>query len=147
MGARGAFKERTRSPRSLQVHPPSLMSSSYDINTTFDPLDNSLVSDVFDLDSWTGSLSPPVTSDEPVRHSTSRPRQKRYPRSRGHPRPSPAVTVPPVTHAVAAPPVLSTPVVASSSTQSGVPGKPDKGKGHQTTTPPPSPTSALDSSV
>ena len=46
------------------------MSLSYDINTTFDSLDDSLVSDVIDLDSWTSSLSPLVTSDEPVRHAT-----------------------------------------------------------------------------
>ena len=61
------------------------MSSSFDINTAFDALNDSLVSDVIDLDSWTSSLSPPVTSDEPVRHSAPRSRQKRYPRTRGHP--------------------------------------------------------------
>ena len=122
------------------------MSSTFDINTVYDALDDSLVSDVIDLDSWTGSFTSPVSSDEPIRHSTPRPR-KRYPRTRGHPRPTPAVTLPAVTRAVAAPPVLSTPTVASSSTQPGVPGKPDKGKGRQTTTPPPSPASALDSSV
>ena len=123
------------------------MSSSFDINTTFDALDDSLVSDVIDLDSWCSSFTSPVPSDEPVRHSTPRPRQKRYTRARGHPRPTPAVTLPPVTRAVAAPPVLSTPAVASSSTQPGVLQKPDKGKGHQTTTPPPSPAGALDSSI
>ena len=123
------------------------MSSSYDISTTFDALDDSLVSDVLDLDTWCSSFTPPVPSDESVRHPTPRPRQKRYPRTRRHLRPTPAVTLPPVTRAVAAPPVLSTPPVASSSTQSGVPTRLDKGKGRQTTTPPPSPTSALDSSV
>ena len=123
------------------------MSSSYDISTTFDALDDSLVSDVIDLDSWTCSLSPPVTSNEPVRHSTPRPHQKCYPRTRGHPRPTPAITLPPVARAVPAPPVLSTSPVASSSTQSGVPTRLNKGKGRQATTLPPSPTSALDSSV
>ena len=123
------------------------MSSSFDINTAFDSLDDSLVTDVFDLDSWTSSLSPVVASDEPVRHSTPRPRQKRHTRMRGHPRPTPAVTVPPVTRSVAAPPVLSTPVVASSSTQSGVPVRVDKGKGRQAATPSPSPASSVDSPV
>ena len=61
------------------------MSSFFDINTAFDALDDSLVSDVVDLDSWASSLSPPVASDEPVRHSTPRPRQKRHTRTRGHP--------------------------------------------------------------
>ena len=123
------------------------MSSSYDISTTFDTLDDSLVTDVIDLDTWCSSFTPPVSSDEPVRHSTSRPRQKRYPRTHGHPRPTPAVTVSPVARAVPAPPILSTPIVASTSTQPCVPGKPDKGKGRQTTTPPPSSASALDSPV
>ena len=123
------------------------MSSSFDINTTFDALDDSLVSDVIDLDSWTSSFTSPVPSDESVRHPAPRSRQKRYARTRGHPRPTPAVTLSPVTRAVAAPPVLSTPPVASSSTQPGVPARLDKGKGRQATTPPPSSTSALDSSV
>ena len=61
------------------------MSSSYDINTAFDSLDDSLVRNVFDLDSWTSSLSPPVTSPEPVRNPASHPRQKRHVRTRGHP--------------------------------------------------------------
>ena len=122
------------------------MSSSYDINTVYDALDDSLVSDVFDLDSWCSSLSPPVSSAEPVRHSTSRPRQKRHPRTRGHPRPSPAFALPPVTRSVTAPPVLSTPAVASSSTQSSsVLEKPNKGKGRQQTTPSPPPTGPVDS--
>ena len=123
------------------------MSSSFDISTAFDALDDSLVSDVIDLDSWTSSLSSPVTSNEPVRHSTPRPRQKRYTRSRGHPRPTPAIALPSVTRAVAAPPLLSTPAVASMSTQSGVPGRLDKGKGRQPATPSPSPASSVDSSV
>ena len=118
------------------------MSSSYDINTTFDSLDDSLVSDVFDLDSWTRSLSPSLPRSEPVRNATPHPR-KRHTRTRGHPRPSPAVAVPPVTTTVVAGPVLSTSPVASTSTQSGVL---DKGKGRQATTPPPSPSGPVDSS-
>ena len=122
------------------------MSLSYDINTTFDTLDNSLVSDVIDLDSWASSLSPPVTSPEPVRNSTPRPRQKRHVRTCGHPRPTPAIALPPVTRSTVAPPVLSAPAVASLSSQPGVPGRPDKGKGRQPTTPSPSPASSVDSS-
>ena len=122
------------------------MSSSFDINVVYDALDDSLVSDVIDLDSWTGSFSPPVPSDEPIRHSASRPR-KRCARTRGHPRPTPAVTVPPVTSAVVAGPILSTPAVASLSAQPGVPAKPDKGKGCQPATPSPSPASSVDSTA
>ena len=122
------------------------MSSSFDINTAFDSLDDSLVSDVFYLDSWASSLSPPLPSNEPVRHATPRPR-KRYTRSRGYPRPSPAVTVPPVTTAVVTGSVLSTPAIASTSTQPGVPAKVDKGKGRQPPTPSPSPASSVDPSV
>ena len=122
------------------------MSSSFDINTAFDSLDDSLVSDVFDLDSWTSSLSPPVTSNEPVRHSTPRPR-RRHTRTRGHPRPSPSIAVPPVTTTIVAGPILSTPAVASTSAQSGVLSKADKGKGREPATPSPSPASAVDSSV
>ena len=119
------------------------MSSSFDINTAFDSLDDSLVSDVLNLDSWTSSLSPPVSRHEPVRDATPRPR-KRHTRTCGYPRPSPAVTVPPVTPTVIAGPVLSTPTVASTSTQQGVPARVDKGKGRQATTPPPSPSSSVD---
>ena len=122
------------------------MSSSFDINTAYDALDDSLVSDVIDLDSWTGSLSPPVSSTESVRHSTPRPCQKRYPRTRGHPRPTPAVALPPVTRSTITPPVLSTPAVASLSALPGVLGRPNKGKGRQPATPTPSPASSVDSS-
>ena len=123
------------------------MSSSYDINTVYDALDDSLVSDVLDLDSWSSLLSPPVSSAEPVRHSTPRPHQKRHPRTRGHPRPTPAFALPPVTPSVAAPPVLSTPAVTSSSAQSSsVPEKPDKGKGRQQTASSSSPTGLMDPS-
>ena len=119
------------------------MSSSFDISTAFDSLDDSLVSDVFDLDSWTDSLSHPVSRHEPVRNATPRPR-KRHTRTCGYPRPSPAVAVPPVTTAVVAGPVLSTPAVTSTSTQSGAL---SKGKGCQTTTPPSSPSGSVDPSV
>ena len=123
------------------------MSSSFDINTAFDALNDSLVSDVIDLDSWTSSLSPPVTSDEPVRHTTPRPRQRGYTRRRGHPCPTPVVALPPVSTAVVTCPVLSTPTVASTSTQSGVHAKADKGKGRQPATPSPSPASSVDPST
>ena len=123
------------------------MSSSFDLTTAFDALDDSLVSDVVDLDSWCSSLSPPISSDEPVHHSTPRPRQKRHPRTRGHPRPSPAFALSPVTPSVAAPPVLSTSAVASSSAQSSsAPEKPDKGKGRQQATPVPPSTGSVDPS-
>ena len=123
------------------------MSSSFDISTAYDTLDDSLVSDVLDLESYCSSLSPAVTSPEPVRHSTPYPRQKCHPRTRGHPRPTPAFALPPVTRSVAAPPILSTPAVASSSAQfSSVLEKPNKGKGHQQTTPSPSPTGSVDPS-
>ena len=122
------------------------MSSSFDINTAFDTLDDSLVSDVIDLDSWASSLSSPVTGDEPICHSTPCPRQKHYPRVWGHPCPTPAVALPPVTRSAVAPPMLSTPAVASSSAQPGVSSRPDKGKGRQQTTPTPSPASSMDSS-
>ena len=116
------------------------MSSSFDINTAFDSLDDSLVSDVLDLDSWADSLTPPVSRHEPVRNATPRPR-KRHTRTHGYPRPSPAVAVSPVTTTVVAGPVLSTSTVASTSAQSGVLAK---GKGRQTTTPPPSPSGPVD---
>ena len=123
------------------------MSSSFDITTAYDALDDSLVSDVLDLDSYCSSLSPPVTSPEPVRHPAPCPRQKRYPRTCGHPCPTPALALPLVTPSAVAPPVLSTPAVASTSAQSlSVPEKPDKGKGHQQTTPTPSPSDPVDPS-
>ena len=123
------------------------MSSSFDINTVYDALDDSLVSDVIDLDSWTSSLSPPIPSNEPIRNSTPRPSQRCHTWRCGHPRPSPAFALPPVTTSVVANPVLSTPAVASSSAGPGVREKPDKGKGRQPATPSPSPTSSVDSSV
>ena len=124
------------------------MGSFFDINTAFDALDDSLVSDVVDLDSWASSLSPPVASDEPIRHSTPRPRQKRHTRMRGHPRPTPAIALPPVTTAVVAGPVLSTPAVASTSAQpSGSAQRADKGKGREQATPISPSASPVDPSV
>ena len=61
------------------------MSSSYSIDTSYDALDDSLVSDVLDLDAYCRLLSPPVASPEPVRNATPRPRQRRHTRMRGHP--------------------------------------------------------------
>ena len=94
------------------------MNPSYDINTAYDTLDDS-VYDIFDLDAYCSSLSPSVPDSEPVRNTLApTPCLKRYPKTRGHPRPSPAV--------------LSPPVVASIPTQSpDVPTKPNKGKGCQ----------------
>ena len=123
------------------------MSSSFDLNTAYDALDDSLVSDVIDLDSWSSLLSPALTSDEPVHHSTPHPRQKCHPRTRGHPRPSPAFALPPVTSSVVAGPVLSTPAVASLSAQSpSAPEKPNKGKGRQQSTPSTPSSNPVDSS-
>ena len=123
------------------------MSSSFDINTAFDALDDSLVSDVINLDSWASSLSPPIPSTEPVRNATPHPSQRRHARSHGHPRPSPAFALPPVTTTAVAGPVLSTPAVSSSSTQPDIPRRVDKGKGRQQTTPSPSPASSVDSTT
>ncbi|KIM51040.1 hypothetical protein SCLCIDRAFT_33790 [Scleroderma citrinum Foug A] len=83
---------------------------------------------------------------EPV-CNTPRPRQRRATRTRGHPRPTPAFALPPVTPSAPAVPVLSTPAVTSTSAQPGVPGRPDKGKGRQQTTPPASPASSVDPST
>ena len=124
------------------------MSSSYNIDTAYNALDDSLVSDVFDLDSWASSLSPPVTSPEPVRNSTPRPHQKCHTRTRGHPHPTPAFTLPPITPSVVAGPILSTPAIASSPAQpSGPPERVDKGKGRQQAAPASPPASPVDSPV
>ena len=122
------------------------MSQSFDIDTTYDALDDSLISNVFDLDAYCSSLSTPVASPEPVRNSPC-PRRRHPTRTRGHPCPTPAFALPPVSPSVATDPVLSTPVVASSSAQpESVPGKLDKGKGRQQTAPSPPPSSPVDPS-
>ena len=95
------------------------MSLSYNASTAYDALNDS-VYDIFDLDSYCSSLSPPVPDPEPV-PNTSVPTShlKRYPKTHGHPRPSPGI--------------LSPPTVASTSTHPPVvvPPQPDKGKGRQ----------------
>ena len=112
------------------------MSLTYDVNTEYDTLDCS-VYDVFDVDAYC-SLSPSIPDLEPVPHTpTPAPSLKRYPRTRGHPCPSPPVAV------------LSPPAVASaSSLPPAVPAKPDKGKGRQRSTvamPPASPVDPIPS--
>ncbi|KIM69857.1 hypothetical protein SCLCIDRAFT_19642 [Scleroderma citrinum Foug A] len=108
------------------------MSSSYDAATTYDSLDDSTY-DIFDLDAYCSSLGPLVPSPKPVPNtSVPSPRLKCYPKTRGHPRPSPAVVLPPV--------------VASAPAQScSMPAKPDKGKGCQCPAPPLTPASPVDS--
>ena len=108
------------------------MSFSFDANTAYDPLDES-VYDIFDVDAYC-SISSSVPDSEPVPNTPTPPsRLKRYPKTHGHPRPSPPVVV------------LSPPAVASASTlPAAVPAKPDKGKGCQRSTVPTPPTSPVD---
>ena len=103
------------------------MSSSYDISTSYDALDNS-VYDIFDLDAYVSSLSPSIPDSEPVCDSPAPTTcLKHYPKKRGHPRPSPAVLSPPA--------VSTTSVVTmTSSAPVTAPTKPDKGKGRQRAT-------------
>ena len=108
------------------------MSSSYDVSTAYNALDET-VYDLFDLDAYCSSLSPPVSPPEPVHHATtSASRLKCYPKTRGHPRPSPAT-------------VSSPSVPSMSSVPVAVPAKPDKGKGRQHPTPAVPPASPVDS--
>ena len=119
------------------------MSSSYDTSTSYDALDDT-VYDIFDLDAYVSSLSPSVPDSEPVRDSSPpASRLKRYPKTHGHPRPSPAV--------ISSPVVTTTPAVA---TTSSIPApastKPDKRKGRQRAaiaSPPACPMDASPSSV
>ena len=108
------------------------MSFSYDINTEYDTLDCS-VYDVFDVDAYC-SLSPSVPDSEPIPHTpTPAPSLRRYPKTRGHPHPSPPIAV------------LSPPAVASASPlPPAIPAKPDKGKGRQRSTVAAPPTSPVD---
>ena len=100
------------------------MSSSYDASTSYDALDDS-VYDIFDLDAYVSSLSPSVPDSEPVRNSLApTSRLKRYPKTRGHPRPSPAIISPPAVSTTSA-------VATTSSLPVVTPTKPDKGKGRQ----------------
>ena len=72
------------------------MSSSYDASTAYDALDNT-VYDLFDLDAYCSSLSPPVSTPESVPYAaTSVSRPKRYPKACGHPRPSPQCPLSPL---------------------------------------------------
>ena len=107
------------------------MSFSHDTATAYDALDNS-VYDIFDLDAYCSSLSPSVPDSEPVPNTAaSASCLKHYPKTRGHPHPSPAV--------------LSPPAVACTTTQpSDVPAKPDKGKGHLHPAITPTPASSVD---
>ena len=87
------------------------MSSSYDASTSYNALDDT-VYDIFDLDAYVSSLSPSVSATESVRNTpVPAPRLKHYPKTRGHPRPSPAVVSPPVVSAASA--VASTSTVPS----------------------------------
>ena len=97
------------------------MSSSYNVSTSYDALDDT-VYDIFDLDAYVSSLSPSVSTPESVPNApTPASRAKHYPKTHGHPHPSSAVVSPPAISAVSA--------VA---TTSSVPAtKPDKGKGRQ----------------
>ena len=114
------------------------MSQSFSIDTAYDALDDT-VYDIFDVDAYCSSLSPSVPSTESVPHTpTPAPCLKRYPKTRGHPRPSPAVVPPPAVAAFSAS-TSTSPVPATTNTR---PSKPDKGKGRQrpaAATPSPSP--------
>ena len=119
------------------------MSSSYDASTSYNALDDT-VYDIFDLDAYVSSLSPSVSASESVPNTpVPASHTKRYPKTRGHPRPSPAVVSPPV--------VTTTPAVAATSPVSTTPAtKPDKGKGRQraaAASPPACPVDAPSSSV
>ena len=118
------------------------MSQSFDINTSYDALDDT-IHDIFDVDAYCSSLSSSVPSTESVPNTpTPASRPKRYPKTRGHPRPSPTVVPPPVVATTSA--VLSTSSVPV--TTGAKPGKPDKGKGHQYSAPAPPPASPVDAS-
>ena len=119
------------------------MSSSYDASTSYDALDDTIY-DIFDLDAYVSSLSPSVSTAESI-HNTPvpAPRPKRYPKTHGHPRPSPAVLSPPTVSATSA-------VATTSSVPVTAPARPDKGKGRQhaaVASPPACPVDASPSSV
>ena len=122
------------------------MSQSFDISTSYDALDDT-VYDIFDMDAYCSSLSPSVPSAESVPNTpTPAPCLKCYPKTRGHPRPSPAIVSPPT--------VATFPASASTSsvpaTANTRPSKPDKGKGRQRpaiTAPPASPVDASSSTI
>ena len=114
------------------------MSQSFDISTSYDALDDT-VYDIFDVDAYCSSLSPSVPSTESIPDTpVPASRLKRYPKTRGHPRPSPAAVSPPVVSTASAVATTSSvPITAST--------KPNKGKGRQraaVATPPSSPVDA-----
>ena len=116
------------------------MSQSFDISTSYDALDNT-VYDIFNVDAYCSSLSPSVPSTESVPNTpTPAPHLKRYPKTRGHPRPSPTIVSPPVVSTATAVGSTSSLPVATIST------KPDKGKGHQCPAIAPPPASPVDAS-
>ena len=118
------------------------MSQSFDINTSYDALDNT-VYDIFDVDAYCSSLSPSVPSTESVPNTpTPAPRLKRYPKTRGHPRPSPTVVPPPVVSTTSADASTSSIPAATGAK----PSKPDKGKGRQRSAITAAPTSPVDAS-
>ena len=97
------------------------MSQSFDIDTAYDALDDTIY-DIFNVDAYCSSLSPSVPSTESISNTpTPAPHLKRYPKMRGHPRPSPAVVPPPA--------VTSTSSIPAAAVTK--PSKPDKGKGRQ----------------
>ena len=107
------------------------MSQSFDISSAYDTLDDT-VYDIFNVDAYCSSLSPPVSPPEPVPDSTPPvSHSKRYPKMRGHPCLSPAI-VPP--SGIAATPTVS-PSVST---------KPDKGKGRLCATASAPPASPVD---
>ena len=114
------------------------MSSTYDVSTSFDAL-NDTIYDIFDLDAYVSSLSPFVSTSESIPNTPApAPRLKCYPKTRGHPRPSPAVVSPPTVSTASA-------IATTSSVPASAATKPDKGKGRQcaaVTAPPASPVDA-----
>ena len=122
------------------------MSQSFDINTSYDALDDTAY-DIFNVDAYCSSLSPPVSTPESVSNApTPATRLKCYPKMRGYPRPSsPIVSPPVVTAASTVASTSSIPVAAGTK-----PGKPNKGKGCQraaVAAPPASPVDASPSAI
>ena len=118
------------------------MSQSFNISTSYDALDDT-VYDIFDVDAYCSSLSPSLTSAESVPDTpTPAARPTRSSRTRGHPRPSPAVVPPPAVSVVS-----SAAVPSMSSLPVTIPAKPNKGKGRQRSTPAVPPASPVDSPI
>ena len=115
------------------------MSSSYDASTSYDTLDDTIY-DIFDLDAYVSSLSPSVSTTESVRNTpVPTPRLKCYPKTRGHPRPSPAIVSSPIVSAASA-------VATTSSLPVTAPARADKGKSCQRAAVTPPPTNPVDTS-